>query len=503
MLTKSNFFLFIILCFTGGVALRSFLNIGFVFTLFLFFLSFVFLLFWLSSSKRNFLWIMVALFSISFGVLRFDVADSIRGDSLLDTFVGKAVTVEAVIVNEPDERENNTYLTVEFKNIFIGDKKFSAGSRAKIITDLYSVYRYGDYLLIKGKLAKPKNFTGDTGVKNFDYISYLSKDGIFYQIFYPKIKLIERDKGNFIKEKLFIFKHAFLNNVSRVIPEPASSLLGGLVVGAKQSLGNKLLDDFRSVGIIHIVVLSGYNVTIVAEALMNFFSFLPRVFSILLGSVSIILFTIITGAGATIVRASVMALFVIIARATGRTSEITRALFIAGFFMMLFNPKILIFDSSFQLSFLATLGLILFPPFLEKYFRFVPTRFQLREFALATVSTQIFVLPLLLYKMGQLSLVALPVNLLVLMFIPLTMLFGFLTGIVGFLSIALSIPFAFLAYGLLAYELKIVEIFASLPFASVQIESFPLWLMLGMYGLYAWIIYKFWNKTLHGSLMSK
>jgi len=96
--------------------------------------------------------------------------------------------------------------------------------------------------------------------------------------------------------------------------------------------------------------------------------------------------------------------------------------------------------------------------------------------------------------MGQLSLVALPVNLLVLMFVPLTMLFGFLTGMVGFLSIALSLPFAFITYGFLSYELKIVEIFAALPFASVQIESFPLWLMLGMYGLYAWIIYKFWNK---------
>ncbi len=494
MLIKNNIFIFIILCFTGGVALRSFLNIGLSFTFFVFLLAFAILVFGFLSKQKNILWITIFILSIAFGLLRFDVADMKRGDPILESFVGKAISMEGVIVDEPSERENGTNIVVELDNVFIDGKKFEVNSRAIIFTSSYPSYQYGDKILIKGRLAKPKNFTNKIGGKEFDYVSYLWKDNIFYQIFRPRIKLEDKGEGNFIKEELLKFKHAFLGNISRVIPEPAASLLGGLVVGAKQSLGKKLLDDFRSVGIIHIVVLSGYNVTIVAEALMSFFSFLPSMASILLGSGSIILFAVITGGGTTIVRASIMALLVILARATGRTSEITRALFVAGFIMILFNPKILIFDISFQLSFLATLGLILFPPLLEKYFHFVPTRFQLREFALATISTQIFVLPILLYNMGQLSLVSLPVNLLVLMFIPLTMLFGFLTGMIGFLSVVLSMPFAFLTYGLLAYELKIVETFSALPFASVQINNFPLWLMFAMYGLYGLIIYKFWNK---------
>ena len=494
MLTSSSVFLSIIFGFTGGVFLRSFLDIGFAFTIFLFFLSFVLLLYWLIQHNNRVAIVSLVVFSVALGVLRFDLADLNNGDQLLETLIDKDVKIEVVVVDEPDERENNTQLTVDLKKIFVDGEEFKVKSRAKIITNIYPVREYGDRILVEGKLAKPKNFTNSETGKEFDYVSYLWKDGIFYQMFYPEVEFISKGEGNFVKEKLFTFKRAFLENISRVIPEPASSLLGGLVVGAKQSLGEKLLDDFRAVGIVHIVVLSGYNVTIVAEALMRFFSFLPRVASLWVGAGSIVLFAIMTGAGATIVRASIMALLVILARATGRTSEILRALFIAGFLMVLFNPKILIFDISFQLSFLATLGLILFPPLLEKYFHFMPTKFQLREFALATISTQIFVLPLLLYKLGELSLVALPVNLLVLMFVPLTMLFGFLTGMVGFLSAVLSIPFAFITYGFLAYELKIVEIFASLPFASVQIESFPLWLMLGMYGLYGWIIYKFWNK---------
>lgn len=491
MTMNRRIFSIVIMGFTGGVILRSFLNLGFLFSIFILFTAGSLLLLWFLLRQKNVLLVTLFVFSVALGVIRFDIADMNHGDALLETKIGETVKVEAVVVDEPDNRENNTRLTVQLKNIFLDKEKTKIKSKVKIVTDLYPQYEYGDRILMEGKLAKPKNFTNNETGKEFDYVVYLWKDDIFYQMYYPKIEVVAKGEGNFIKEKLFAFKRAFLNKISRTIPEPASSLLGGLVVGAKQSLGEKLLDDFRAVGIVHIVVLSGYNVTIVAEALMRFFSFLPRVLSLWLGSGSIVLFAIMTGAGATIVRASIMALLVILARATGRTNEILRALFTAGFLMVLFNPKILIFDISFQLSFLATLGLILFPPFLEKYFRFVPTRFQLREFALATVSTQIFVLPLLLYKMGQLSLVALPVNLLVLMFVPLTMLFGFLAGMVGFLNITLSLPFAFLTYGLLAYELKIVEIFSALPFASVQIENFPLWLMLGMYALYAWMIYKF------------
>ncbi|MBL7045873.1 MAG: ComEC/Rec2 family competence protein, partial [Parcubacteria group bacterium] len=120
----------------------------------------------------------------------------------------------------------------------------------------------------------------------------------------------------------------------------------------------------------------------------------------------------------------------------------------------------------------------------------VPSKFQFREFAIATVSTQIFVLPLLLYKMGELSLVALPVNLLVLVVVPITMLFGFLAGVVGLLSTVLSLPFAFISYGLLTYQLTVVDFFARPPFASVQIDNFPLMAVLIMYTFYAFLIWK-------------
>lgn len=504
---KINSF-FVFMCgFFGGVVARSFFRAGagsvlgdyFVFAGLLLFLSIVLSVLRRALNQKN-IFVALFVFSAAIGVARFDVSDTGRADTVLDSFVNTSVRVEGVIVDEPDVRENSINLVVELDRLYLCEScqglPLTGGvkSKARVTVSLYDKLKYGDRVLIEGKLQKPKNFTsGDFG-KEFDFVSYLWKDGIFYQMFRPKIEFVSSGNGNIIKAKLFDFKHALLSKISRVIPDPHASLLGGLIVGAKQSLGKELLDDFRVAGLIHVVVLSGYNITIVAEALMRALSFLPRVASLWFGAGSIVLFAMMVGGGATIVRASIMALIVILARGTGRDYGITRALFIAGFLMVLHNPKILVFDISFQLSFLATVGLVYFAPLLEKHFQFLPTRFQFREFAVATVATQITVLPLLLYQMGELSLVSLPVNLLVLVFIPLTMLFGFLTGIAGFVSTVLSLPFAFLAYGLLAYQLKIVEVFSSLPFTSVQIKSFPLWVMLGFYFVYGVVLYRWVSR---------
>ena len=212
-----------------------------------------------------------------------------------------------------------------------------------------------------------------------------------------------------------------------------------------------------------------------------------------LGGGSIILFSIMTGAGATVVRASLMALLALLARATGRIYEITLALLFAGFAMLLYNPKILIFDPSFQLSFLATLGLIHLSPLLEKHLKFLPKTFGLRDIVSATLATQILVLPLLLYMMGKFSIVSLPVNLLVLPFIPLTMLFGFLAGTTGFISTILSFPFAFIAHLFLWYELKVVKIASAIPFASIGGFALSGAVMFFVYAAVVVLIY-FFNK---------
>lgn len=353
---------------------------------------------------------------------------------------------------------------------------------------------YGDELKISGYLNKPKNFSSPDSGREFDYISYLKKDSIFYEIKPIEIAYLRSGQGSVVKEYLFKIKSSFLGQIKKLIPGAEASLLGGLVLGAKEDMGKELLEDFRKTGVIHIVVLSGYNLTLVADFFMKIFAFFGLAISSFFGSLAIILFALMTGASATIVRASLMALLVIFARATGRTSETTRALFLAGAIMLVFNPMLLVYDPSFQLSFLATLGLLLLAPKIEEKIAFVPKGFfDFRGILAATLSTQVFVFPLILYMMGEISIISPVVNILILIFVPFIMFFGLVLVLVSYFSTTLALPIAFVVYIFLAYDLWLVEFFAKLPIAVLQIKSFSFLHMIAVYIFYL-LIFIVWKK---------
>jgi competence protein ComEC len=254
--------------------------------------------------------------------------------------------------------------------------------------------------------------------------------------------------------------------------EPHSALAGGLVVGEKGTLGKNLIDDFRKSGLIHIVVLSGYNITIVADSIRRLLSFLPRTIGIVIGGCGILMFGILVGGGATVIRSCIMAIIALMASLIRRDYNVGKALFIAGIIMLIHNPLILLHDPSFQLSFLATLGLLLLSSPIEMKLEFITERFGIRGLVASTLATQIFVSPYILYMMGQLSIIGIIVNILVLPIIPTTMFFVFATGLLGFISESVSQVTAWVSHFLLSYELFIVKFFAAFTFSSIQLPKF-------------------------------
>ena len=188
-----------------------------------------------------------------------------------------------------------------------------------------------------------------------------------------------------------------------------------------------------------------------------------------------------------------MATLALVARATGRNYDVGRALILAGVLMIMLNPFLLVFDVSFQLSFIATVAVIFFAPRIEKYFTWVTKKFGLRDIVSVTCAAYIFVFPFILYKMGNFSLVALPANVLILPFIPFTMLLGFVTGFAGLIWHAFAVPFGFISYLFLHYELSIISFFSNLPFAAFSFPNFPLWLTLI---IYAYFIYRLFGKNI-------
>lgn len=467
----------ILIGFIAGVLLSSFVSFGWAGVGFFVFLGVVLLAVSLMAESRQ-LMALVAIFLIatSFGVARYEIKDA--RDFSLDKNVDSRVVLQGVVSDEPDERENYTRLVLE-----------AGGNKILVYTQHYPEFKYGDEIEINGILKKPSNFNS-----GFDWEAYLAKDEIYYEMFYPQTRLFSFGREFSIKHLMFSVKEKFIGALNNAMPEPNSSFMAGVTIGARKSMPKNLLDDFKKTGIIHVVVLSGYNITLVADFIMRAFSFLPQALGIGLGAVGIILFTIMAGASAATVRASIMALLVILARATGRIYAITWALFLTGFFMIFFNPKILRFDAGFQLSFLATLALIYLAPCFDKKFQFITNKWKIREIVSATVATQIFVLPLLLYKTGIFSVVALPVNLLILIFMPVTMLLGFATAGLGIIWNVLAVPFGWFSYALTQYELLVVKLFVNLPFASFNIKNFPLFLTIAIYIAFATIIFRLSKK---------
>jgi competence protein ComEC len=417
-----------------------------------------------SPSARYILYGCVCAVGLVLGLVRMD--SEVRGEvtQRFESELGKEVQLEGIVVREPEYREKSTHL-------------------------------YGDRVHFSGVLEKPEPFETDLG-RTFDYAGYLRAHDVSYMISFAEVEVEVSHQANPLIERLLLFKSIFVEKLLAVLPTPHSGLSVGLLLGVKGSLGEEYEAVFQKTGITHIVVLSGYNIMLVTVFVMYVLSFfLPRRLKLVFGFLAIALFAILVGLGSSVLRASVMAGLMLLAQFTGRTYDVIRALIIALVLMLIWNPDLLLHDIGFQFSFLATLGLVLFSPHLEKAFKKVPTLLGIREFLTATVAAQLFVTPLLLYHIGSFSVVSVLVNVLVLPMVPVAMALSFLTGVAGFLSLRLSELLGYAAYLSLAYILEIAKFFAALPFASFAVPAFPFVYVLVAYGvLIAFLLYLTYKK---------
>ena len=476
----------VILSFVTGVFLRSFFTIPYDWLIAALAFSAFFALWWRRHHVRLSLYVSVFLFLATIGVLRFDIATWGNEAPKLAGFVGNEVVIEGVVSKDPDARERTTH--VHLDPAIVNGEPTEAG--ILLYADRSSVVAYGDTVVARGKLQQPEVFLTDLG-RTFNYPGYLEAQGVSYVMYYPEVAVVGSGNKNLFISNLLAFKHKFMDSLEALVPEPSAGLGEGLLLGVKSALGDELEQVFRRTGIIHIVVLSGYNVMLVVIFVMTILSyFLAERGRLVFGVLAIASFALMVGLSATVVRASIMAVLILVARTTGRSYAVLRALFFAGAAMLLFNPYLLVADPGFQLSFVATFGLILLAPHLELVFHKVPNFIKIREFLVATIATQIFVLPLLLYQIGEFSVVSVLVNVLVLPMVPVAMLLTFITGIVGLFSSTLALPIAYLTHLSLSYILLVATWFAALPFAAYVVPPFPFWVMVLAYVVLGFIIWK-------------
>lgn len=469
--TSTNSILVFIGGFTLSILFSSFVSVSLVVSYLILVIGIALLVgekIWNKKVGKEVLFISILLLSVGLGTLRYSIKDF--HEPLFPESVG-------VIASEPEQRENTT------RFVFLSDND----ERVLVNTGLYSSVQYGDRVEVTGEFEKPGII--DDGERPFDYGKFLAKDDIYHVLNFAEVEVLSSGNGNPIKATLFKIKKSFTSKIKDILSEPYSSLLSGLIVSGREAMPKEILEEFRRAGIIHIVVLSGYNITIIAEFMRRFFyniflfarvqavSRLAATASIL----GIVSFVLMTGAEATVVRASIMVLTVIVAKMFGQNYSASRALLVAGFVMLLENPKILVFDPSFQLSFLATLALIYLLPIVERYLKIVPEKLGIRTIVATTIATQLAVFPLLIYSIGDFSLISLPANILVLLIIPLTMLLGFFATTLAFISSFLALPFAYVTHFLLAWILGVSHVLGNLSFASITVPLVPFWLIILIY----------------------
>lgn len=438
-----------------GVFLRSYVigDLAFFFGLLsVFFLIIVFAL-W----RTTYVWIIV-LFVVCAGCGALRMDRSLEG-TRHDVFAGIEFDQETTIVREPIVKER-------YQNIIVA---LNDEQRALVRVDRYAELFYGDRIALTCSLATPENKSDD-----FDYRMYLAKNGVNYQCSDTTIAFIAHEVS--LYGRIIALRRTMETNVNRVIVAPQAALANGLLFGGDDRLSEELQNAFSLTGMTHIVAVSGYNVTIIAQYLIiiGIALGLWRRQALWLSFAGIFLFVAMIGFPASGVRAAIMGMLLLFALRSGRMGEAQNAIVIAGAGMLLFNPLLLRYDIGFQLSFLATLGIILLFPLFDHFFVKRVRALGITEILFLTLCAQIFVVPIIIYNFHTFSFVSLLVNVLVLPIIPITMLFVFIAAVAGSVFSSLAMIAGWFAYVLLSYEVAVISFFAQQEWSYRQIETLPL-----------------------------
>lgn len=260
------------------------------------------------------------------------------------------------------------------------------------------------------------------------------------------------------------WRDKWVSILEKDLPEPMSSLAAGILLGVKRGMPTDFYQSLVATGTMHIIAASGYNVSIVAAVIMKVMMMVvSRGIAIGLGLLGVLLYIVIAGSGASVVRAGIMGTLTLISYYWGRPTEARRLLWVTGGAMLLWNP-LWIVDVGFQLSFMATAGILYLEPMIERLhsgsvWEQVGLHKFLSDYLYPTLAATLATLPIIWWHFGRVSWISPLVNMLVLPLVPLIM--GMTAGVigVGLVQPFLGQMFAWFTYVPLAGMVWVIRIF--------------------------------------------
>ncbi|MBU1119615.1 ComEC/Rec2 family competence protein [Patescibacteria group bacterium] len=344
-----------------------------------------------------------------------------ENDKTATSFTEEWVEYNAIVVSEITEKP--TYNTIEVKpvaDIWIGESVIKEGSQKFLIKiKKYQNPRVGEACNIKGLFKMPENF------EDFNYKDYLKNNNIYLLMEFPEMECSGKREGFILQNILVDFKQKLNKTISEHLKEPQSSLMMGIIFGQDRLFSEKFDSNVRMAGVSHIVAASGYNITILILAGSKLLKFLPLKLRLFLLLFLIWGFCILSGLSPSIVRACIMTSIALVAMILGKKNTIHVTLPLAAFIFVLIDPKI-VFNVGFQLSVVATLGLVYLQPALSNIWKkvFKKSNGFVEDTLLTTLSCTLTTLPITIYTFGTVSIWAVVANCLILPVVESTMFLG-------------------------------------------------------------------------------
>ncbi len=423
---------------------------------------------------------IVILLALSFCALRnywdIHIEGNIR-DYVEKNYLEKSVELEGYVVKEPIYK--NEYARVVFQiqdnPNFLLQANIPRFPRLKV----------GQVCRISGNVTEPMSS------EEFDYKDYLRNKRIYYVIRYPILECSEDRAGFFAKNILMDFKGKVRKEVEKKLSEPQASLFLGVLFGEKRIFEEDFREALRVASITHIIVASGYNVSIIFLGINKLFFFVPKRPRVLLTIILIWIYCILAGLSPSIIRASIMLTFTLIAVYYGVVSNINIVYFTSAFLFIVLDPRI-VKDVGFLLSISATGGLVYITPILEDYIKrildftipFEKLRASfykfLQNYFIPSLACTIITMPLIAYSFQKISIVGVVTNVMILPVLEYTLILGFVTLFFNlFLTFFSEILFLTIWAQLKYFEL-IVTYLGNLNFVSYETDiNVPI--VIGMY----------------------
>lgn len=397
-------------------------------------------------------------------------------------------TITGTVSDDPDHKELHTALRVRAARLIIPTLGIARPVEGDVLVyaNPHENWAYGDWVRVKGNLETPPQ------IDTFSYRDYLARKGIYSWMPKASVQKLGEGRGHATMRWIYRLRRQLYLTVGKLFPEPEASLVAGILLGIESDIPADLYEDFSKTGTTHIIAISGFNITLIANLTI---ALARRIFGsrrgLWIAGAIIAVYTILVGADAAVVRAAVMGGLALVARYWGREALGLASLGASSMVMTMINPTVL-WDVGFQLSFAATLGLILYAnplhnwsvKLLSRWFsKAKATQFGalIAEFLLYTLAAQVTTWPLTMFYFRRFTFISFLTNPIILPLQPALMILSGAATLLGAIWMPIGRLLALAAWPFPALTIRIVTALSHFATGGYGMTGASIWLLVCYY----------------------